>query len=415
MNLDGRSVLFVCPSRASFGEAHNATRAALSLQAELGAEVAVIARDTHSRRLANLGVNSVEVPIRAADGRQWLQDAISSIAPDLIVVADHENCAIERTPFDNGTIYDSGVPVVVFDSLQLSGRTKPLKCAIATVSGAKALRRWWPPDTVVPEVPASVPVLTPVPVASTSTAVRPFAVYHSAPQSSIAPEKVRSMLGVGNGERLVVLAQSAWAIGAYHQLSRGRSSQERYGSIRARRLTRAFARVDLPMKILDVSVPQSSPHSLSSVATEFDWTLPTAFTSLLAAADLFVTDNLVSGAAAQAALLGTAILCLVNSSHYEGVPGDPLDEAMNRNFAGWGFPYLVNPFGWHEELAELRRGNAYVSAIPLAEAYDSEDVVAALARQLHEDRDLAPTTVLAELLPRLPSPASALADAVRPL
>lgn len=415
VNLEGGRVLFVCPSRASFGETHNAARAALSLRNELSVEPTVIARDTHVDRLSNLGVTALTAPVRATDSRQWLRDAIVGLSPDLIVLADHENAYIERTPFDNETLYTSGPPVIVFDSLQLAGSTRPLRNAIANVRGSEVIRRWWPSETVVPPIPVDIPILTPVPVANPVSSARPFALYTRAPETAITPREVRSALGISDHERLIVLSQSAWAAGAYDQLSRGRRPDERYGSIRARRLSRAIHQLAAPVAVLDIGTPAFSPHSLSTVTSKIDWRLPTAFTSLLRAADLFVTDNVTSGAAAQAAMLGTAILCLVNSTPYDGDPLDPLDEAMNRNFPGWGFPYLVNPLGWHDELITLRTQNAYVSSIPLAEVYDTASVVAALDHQLDASRDLSATTALEEILPLLPSPAAAIADAARSL
>lgn len=405
MNLSGSRIVFVCPSQESLGEALNASRTATQLVSSLGVQATLIVRSSHRDRLRDPRYALCEIPPRTTDARDWLRRTIDEIDADVVVLADHENTALERTPFDNDTVYACGRPVIAMDSLQFAGRREPLTCALAQTPGARPLRRWWPREFFVPPLPPDVPVVTPVPVAGAISSSHPFAVYRGAPAALLSAADVRARLSVAKGSRLVVVARSGWAATAYEQMSRGRHPSAHFRTLRARRLSRVLDNIGEDVTLVELGAPPRVPVDPRVVTAAGDWSRPDRFWSLLAAADLFLTDNLTSGAAAQAACVGTPLVCLINSAPYVGDPGDPIDAAMDEAYPGWGFPYLVHPFGWVHELERLRTGNPFLDAVPLAEAYDDGDVARTIAGQLGSQPDLSPTRALTALLPHLPSAA----------
>lgn len=398
------------------GELYNALRMGRQLARECDVKATYVVPDAYEGFAAAAGFDEHNFPRRSLDSRLWLRELIEHLAPELLVLADHENLALERSSIDHGSIYDSACPVVVVDSLQFAPAAREVEYALARVEGAERLRRWLPPRVTVPAVPDSVPVLTPIPVASPKHAINPFSLYQERPQAMNQPSSVREELGIPHAHKLVVAAQSGWASAAFEQLARGTTQRGLYDRLRTRRLVRAIAATGYHVTLVQVGAAVGLGESTDEVTIRRLPRLRTQdFTDLVAAADLYATDNLISGAMAQAAILGTPVMAFVNSGQHEAVVGDQIDELMERAYPGWGFPYLVNPFGWHEELAPVVHGNPYLESVLRAEIFDQELLAAAFAKQLGITPDHRAGEALGAAITSLPPLTTVLASLVKQL
>ncbi|GIT78811.1 hypothetical protein LLS1_04800 [Leifsonia sp. LS1] len=402
MKLEGRTVVFVCPSRFSMGELHNAVQMGRQLHRDLGCCAVYIVPPVFEGLAAAAGFPEYVFPRRSADNRRWLGDLLRLIAPGLLVLADHANPALERSSIDYESVYDAGFPVVAIDSLQFaSGRE--VEYAVAGVHGAHRLRHWLPPSVAVPAVPDGVPVLTPVPVASARHAQNPFALYAERPRAEVAATQLRERLGVPGDHRLVVIAQSGWASAAFAQLARGAERHGIYERLRTRRLVRALDESGHRVTLLEIASGDRADESSARVDVRSLGRLNSQqFTDVIAAADLYATDNLISGAMAQAAALGTPVLALTNSVEREADPTDEIDQELEHRYPGWAFPYLVNPFGWHRELAPVLRDNPYLESVARVEVFERNRLASAFEAQLGANPDRRATAALGESASALP-------------
>lgn len=398
--MSARTALFLCPSNFSIGELHNAMMAGRDLLANgWGVRYMVSRRNLDYARSS--GADAELLSESEKDAAAVLEH-VRSLAPDLLLLADHHIWALEPTAVSIGELLELGIPTVAADSLCLGPRARTLDLAIAHLQGAESIRHWFPPTVELPPLPKGLPVIRAVPVAGPGMAGA-FAKYASGPLPTRSKEQVREQLGIEPGRRLVMLARSAWAAAAHAQLARGRSR----GRNRAERPAKTYYQymndwfsgvldlVDEPIAV--VGVQGVSRVEASTNRTRFVSTgLLSAdeFLSLVAAADLYVTDNLTSGAMAQAAYLGTPVIAMQNTTGTgpEGLPSSTTaqrkwGEEVERFYPGHAFPFLVNPYGWTEEHTDLLADNPYLAAVPRAEIFDAGSLAKALSHQLSAEAD----------------------------
>ncbi len=107
------------------------------------------------------------------------------------------------------------------------------------------------------------------------------------------------------------------------------------------------------------------------------------FHERLAAADLFLTTNVLSATLAQAVLAGVPSLVLHN--HQElGRPDLPGWVAAAAPLLRTAYPFHVAPLGWHDLLEPLLRGNPYRDCFVSAGIFDRPGVLRALAGLLDD-------------------------------
>lgn len=393
------------------GELQNALRLALLLRRDAGTTATFVIAAEFIGSAASVGFSERVVPGRVVSGSRWFRAVVEDIKPSLIILADHANLALERTSFVATDVYDTGIPTLALDSLQFAPGPREVTFAISAMPESARMRRWLPERVTVPEVPADVPVATPVPVASPRCAINPFGVYEPGGPSHPSTTDWRDRLGVETSGKLVLSAQSGWAAQMFDLMSRGRGNTASYSELRLRRITRSLQVVSPRAVIVEVGGRHQGDFNGIRVVSvpKLD---PREFTGLLAAADLFLNDNLISGALAQASLLGIPSLTLVNSRRYYPTPGDELDAKMSSSFTDWGFPFVVNPLGWVEELEPVLEQNPYLAGLVRAEIYQRSNLEARFAQQLSARPDLTAAEELAATLQTLPRAVDVFANLV---
>ncbi|WP_284753233.1 DUF6365 family protein [Arthrobacter sp. efr-133-R2A-120] len=377
-------VVFLCPGKFSFGELQNAITVARQLPAEVASEFLVSEQYLDLARRS--GVSARALP-RGSRNQETTLAILKDLNPAGIVVADHHLFALERANFPLETVLRLNRPVVTLDSLCLGPSESIMKMALSRQPSMKPIHRWFHPETVVPGLPKEMNLIRPVPVAGLGRADDSFNLYGTLLEARQAKEAVFDRLGISQERSLVVVAQSNWATSAYGLLGRisKDADSDTYRDLRNRWSAEMFSRVGLPITVLEVSAGGNSATYYNGV--EF---LPSSyqpmddFVDILAAADLYVTDNLTSGAMGKAAALGTATLALVNESNDRST--DPFSTEwlaqMESYFPGFDVRFLVNPFGWADELAPLLTNNEYLASVPKAEIYDLDACASAIRKHV---------------------------------
>jgi len=312
-------------------------------------------------------------------------------APEVagVIIADHHLFGLEHFSFSLDDAC-SGAPTLAFDSLCFGHGPVHLEMAVGKCEYTKAMRHWFPPSVNLPQSLDTLPLLRPVPVAGITRPEWCFKLFSQSKQLTMDNLKVKQCLGVESGRKLVVIGLSAWASMAMLQPGIGVPNQQRtrYLEYRFRWLCELMRRIGAPIALLGIT-PESIEVDNSGIQfIDHDYLSLDAFTQVLAAADLYISDNLTSGAMARAAALGTPVMAFVNQRN-EWDNSDFTNDwrkEMDRNYSGFDFQYLVHPFGWAKELAPLLANNAYLAALPRAEAYDL-DAQASLARELIDNHD----------------------------
>lgn len=379
--------VFFCPGKFSFGELQNAITIAGQLPPEDPVEFLVA--EQYLDIVRRSGVRAREVP-RGPGSQEATLALLRGMHPAAVVVADHHLLSLERGNVSMLQLLEVGCPVIAMDSLCLGPAASLMQMALSRQPGTSPIHRWFPPETPIPALPAEVSVIRAVPVAGLGRPADSFDLYGDGLKPRRTKAEVFNALGVSSGRSLVVAAQSSWATSAYSLLGRvaKNSDMETYRNLRERWSAEMFRRAGGPVTVLELSSNSKTATSYGNV--EF---LPCPyqpmddFVDILAAADLYVTDNLTSGAMAKAAALGTPVLALVNQHNERSA--DPFSTAwlsdMESHFPGFDVPFLVNPFGWAEELAPLLYKNQYLAAVPKAEIYNLEACAAAIQEHLGQE------------------------------
>jgi hypothetical protein len=146
----------------------------------------------------------------------------------------------------------------------------------------------------------------------------------------------------------------------------------------------AFARLDAPVVIFGLDASKSVPRDSQVSLRQLPFLGLSDFDNLLGATDLYITDNLVSAAMARAARMGVPCLAMTNMEGHKS--SDSFSAAWHARMAidtpGYDFQFLINPFGWADELSHLTRDNPYLEAVPRAEIFDMDGLTAAIAAEI---------------------------------
>ncbi|MFH5879175.1 DUF6365 family protein [Arthrobacter sp. NA-172] len=295
--------------------------------------------------------------------------------PDGLVLADHHLFALEKTSVSLDALLGLGRPAVALDSLCLGPAASRMQMALSQQPSMSAIHRWFKPETTVPPLPSGVPLMRPVPVSGLGRREDAFNLYGDLLTPDRPKAEVFRRLGVSPDRALIVVAQSSWAISAYGLLGRvGKTTDsDSYRKLRRQWFSELFNKVGQPVTVVEMSSGDKSPTRQGTV--DF---LPLSyqpmgdFADILSAADLYLTDNLTSGAMAKAAAMRTPVLALVNERNERST--DAFSNSwfvqMEQLFPGFGVRFLVNPFGWVDELRPLLDRNDYLNAVPRTEIYD---------------------------------------------
>ena len=383
--------LFIAPSAYSIGELVNAIEIARTLPDPSQARFLVAGRNVDYVRAS--GFAAEKLP-RGSAAAKACRQVVADADLDAVVLADHHLLGLERVGF---TIDDvlGGAPLVAVDSLAFGGAGRTLELAVSKVSDNPMVQKFFPAEVTLPTLPEQVPLLRPVPVAPAVVAdegtrrIRSFDLYGDRLPRDIDVAAVRARLGVEPHRKLVMLAMSNWATTAMTKPGLGAPNRDRDAvyQLRMRWFAELLRRIDEPIALVGVSA-DALPATGQDVQIITSGYLPLAeFTELLAAADLYLTDNITSGALARAVLLGTPAVVLTHE-HETEAGADAFTahwrEEMSEQFPGFDFPYLVNPFGWLDELQPLLTDNDYLRVLTRVDAYDLAAQVAACRAALLE-------------------------------
>jgi hypothetical protein len=391
-------ILFVCPGRYSVGELYNALVMSRSLQAA-GMATRFIVTEKLGPYAEASGADVVVRSLRRNRGSE-VPATIDELSPDLAILADYHLPFLEPGAAGIQSLVSPGVPTVMLDSLGFGIAGRDVTNALASLPGAEALHRWFAPTTHIPPAADAQALLHPVPVAATD-APNAFALYDSIPGVRARAATVRRRYGVEPGRALIVVAQSAWAATGFTQLGRTRRRQlsASYDELRIDWILYCLSLLGIPVTVVGVRRDAAAYVGYPNVSLVHAPFLGLDdFSDLLSAADLYVTDNILSAAMGRAAMIGTPCLALV---HEHAAIAEPATEfearwhsQMAALFPGYNFPYLVNPFGWLSEVEAMMPANPYLRAVSRVDVFDPRAVSDAVRRQLSDTPDLRPTAVL---------------------
>lgn len=390
-------LLFIAPGAHSIGELANAMVIAGQVADR---PVTLLTSARHAGYARGAGLDVVEIP-RGRRTAPFIRSQCT--APDLaaVILADHHLTRLERVGFGLADLA-GGAPLICLDSLCLGRAGRRLELAIAQHSIGPELHHWFPPEVRTEQVPDGVPMLRPVPVAGGAPGGIPFDLYGDTLRRSRGRSAVLADLGIDAGRTVVMTAMSAWASRATTRahLAVPDPDHDAYARLRAQWLVELCARLGRSVTIVSLGGADVAPHHSGAVQTVNLGGLGMQdFTDLVAAADLYLCDNLTSGAMARAALLGTPVVALTNEhgirDHSPFV--DRWFAEMERVLPHFDFPYLVNPFGWVRELEPLRVANPYLDALPQAPAYSLDRQQEICLRALESPRRPARDALVGQL------------------
>jgi CheY-like chemotaxis protein len=380
------------------GELYNALVMGRSLEAA-GMTTKFIVTEQLAAYATASGADVIVRSMRRSRGPEVVE-TIEQLAPDLVVLADYHLPFLEPGAAGIQNLISATVPTVMLDSLGFGLSGAEVSNALASLPGAEVLHRWFTPTTHIPRAAEPHALLHPVPVA-TPDAPNSFALYDSIPGVRARSATVRQRYGIEAGRALVVVAQSAWAATAFTQLGRSRGHQlgRSYDDMRVDWILYCLSLVDLPITVVGVRRDAAARNRHANVSLVHAPFLGLDdFSDLLSAADLYLTDNILSAAMARAAMIGTPCLALVHEREAAAQPSTDFEAAwhseMATQFPGYDFDYLVNPFGWVGEVGAMMSGNPYLQAVPRVDVFDPVAVSNAVRRQLSSEADRRPTRVL---------------------
>ena len=406
-------VLVVAPSSYSIGELANAIVLARQLDDR---RVTFLTSATYAGHARASGFEAQEIP-RGWRAAGFVREAVRDPQIDAVLLADHHLTSLERIFFRLSDALEAA-PLIALDSLCFGPAPRRLELAIARDCLGEEMHRWFPPVVTTEQVPEGVPLLRPVPVARAGEGGTAFDLYGDSDLLKVRHGRtaVRQRLGIPTDHTVILAAISHWASQALTQphLAQLNQGHDRYLTLRLEWIAEMARRLDRPATIVVVT---SQELQLSTHGVEIRTLAPMAlqeFTDLLGAVDLYLCDNLVSGAMARAVLLGTPVITL---THEAGVWDDDSfchawRQEMSELVGGFDFPYLVHPFGWISELEPLIAGNPYLQAVPRVPAFSLLAQVAACANAL-ESTERPVLDAIRGQLAGLPSAPEAFEQALR--
>jgi len=345
-----RTHLFVAPSRVAFGEAILGLRLAWQLHAR-GERALFLAPEALAPLFAGTPFphGAIDPVLRTLP--RALPDIVRARGADSVILLD---LALAYLPcfalrMDHAFLAELPVPTVALDIWDIAGGDRrwdmcEVDWRIPDAAVAPAWRRLVP----VPFVRASHPLA-----------------YCALPDAAARDRSARAELGVGDGERLVLLTTAAFQTRALTPF------QARAVAALPRVVGAIVAALGPRVRVLHVG-----PEPIASGPTYAHRRplAPPAFARVLGAADLLLTFNRA------ATSVSTAIA--------HGVPAVTATSSMAGD-APWGvapaFPFRMFPFGLHHAMTATLRDNAYADVVPEVELFEPEAVAATCLAQMDDD------------------------------
>lgn len=401
--MSGAHHLFLAPGRGTTGEANIGARLARALVAR-GDRVTFLV-DASARHLLAGAPFAAEVlpeaqlPLLPRLLEMWRRSGVDAVVLCDAVLTAH---ALDGAALDPAFLLDDE-RVVALDIWDHPATGLLRDAAFGAPSGAP------------PWMTGLGRRLVPVPIAPPTTGPGRYDDLPCAPRVPAAHRRaVREGLGLGDGDRLVLFATSAWQQGPYPD-----ADLARLGEALPALLALYLRALGPHVHLLHLG---PAPYPLEAMLGDRYHALPprppAEFNLLFAAADLVVSAN------ASSTLLGLAIaarvpaVLLVNERLVED-PGGL--EALSPPLQRWLRqacpipPFLVWPVGWHAFLSPLLRGNPFAEALARLDLLDEPRVLETLDGLLHRPdarAALATRQAAYETIVRaLPGPAAAF-DAV---
>ena len=315
-----QAAMFLCPSKFSIGELHNALVAGRDLLAGGWRVQCMVSR----RNLDYAKSSETDAELLSESGKdaEAVLHRVRAIAPDLLVLADHHIWALEPTAASIRELLELGFPSLAADSLCLGPGARSLKLAIAHHPGRRTHTPMIPVNRRSacsargsPHHPSGAGCWPAQGrgVREVCLGSAPHALEEPGPAAARirarpAPARARALHVDGSHPRPTRPWTISWP------RSRG-AAPKTYYQYMDDWFSGILDLVDEPIAI--VGIQDTSRVEASTSRTQFVSTGlldVDEFDSLQAAADLYVSDNLTSGVMAQAAPLGTSVLAMLNTT-----------------------------------------------------------------------------------------------------
>ena len=317
-----------------------------------------------------------------------VDDVVQRFRPDVIILADYFTYVTisVRYQVDPWFIERYGIPVVPIDIWEWGGTD-----FVVDIAGDYV----YPASDRFRSLPAC---LRPVPLAHTEPDdaghARPFRVgTGEEPLSALARSRLRSSLGVGEQDRLVLLATARWQVTGDAAYSQAASS---VASGIPPMVTHYLEQLPPRTRFLLIG---EIPKAWSGLPAERTHAVPPCpqpeFGALLQAADAVLSLNIGGTTVWRAVMSGVPAMVLGNSYRLRDVADIDRADALTGGFTDFVrdavtevvplHPFRMWPLGFFSFLRPLLAGNPYADAVAQAEVLDERAVVDSLTRLLYDD------------------------------
>jgi hypothetical protein len=408
--------VFVTARHSSSGETFTASRFAADLAAD-GWAIDFLAFPYAARYLQQQGWSLTLLGESREENHRTLQHLMAERSPQLIITSDLyllESADVARL-WSNRWLFTFGCPVVTFDHLAFHPQSWSFKLLflrrfkLRTTAGDQfGEGEPFDPHGRFPKGEAPVSDICevdelPIEVAGV---VRPCPIHDPGPDSDLrikkycaikanggnSPGQARDRLGLDPDERLILVPVGSWALQLAIDLSI--PYYDYYPRLLARYLRRCPVKVRIVMLCSELK-PSRESHGRVTIQSvpglPFDQT-----TSLIAASDLLLCDNITSATIGRAVMIGgpAAVATSKVEAHHEAgsirftAPfslsnhvAHILDE-MERRAPGSVFPFSVYPLGWTDATRRLLAGNPYTTTFTQLELFDEKQMMTGLEQLL---------------------------------
>jgi uncharacterized protein DUF6365 len=316
-----------------------------------------------------------------------VDDVVQRFRPDLIILADYFTyCTISvRYQLDPWFIDRYGIPVIPIDIWEWGGTDFVVDIAGDHVYRASERFR---------SSPAS---LRPVPLAHLEPGdgghAHPFRVAAGEePLSARARSRLRSSLGVGERDRLVLLATARWQVTGEAAYSQAASS---VASGVPRMVTHYLEQLPARTRFLLIGEIPDAWSGLPAGRTHAVPPCPQQeFGAMLQAADAVLSLNIGGTTVWRAVMAGVPAMVLGNRYRLRDVADIDRADAQAGGFTGFVrdavseaiplHPFRMWPLGFYSFLDPMMAGNPYADAVAQAEVLDERAVVDGLTGLLFD-------------------------------
>jgi hypothetical protein len=317
-----------------------------------------------------------------------VDDVVQRFRPDVIILADYFTYVTisVRYQLDPWFIDAYGIPVIPIDIWEWGGTD-----FVVDIAGDHVYR--------ASERFRSLPgCLRPVPLAhlepDDAGHARPFRVGSGEePLSARSRNRLRSSLGVGERDRLVLIATARWQVTGEAAYSQAASS---VASGVPPMVTRYLE--ELPPRTRFLLIGEI-PAAWSGLPAERTHAVPPCprqeFGAMLQAADAVLSLNIGGTTVWRAVMSGIPAMVLGNSYRLRDVTDIDRADALAGGFTDFVrdavtevlplHPFRMWPLGFHSFLRPLLAGNPYADAVAQAEVLDERAVVDGLTELLYDD------------------------------